>query len=263
MSKPEPAATTRAERRAAERAQRRSGQRRQPTAATPFWRKPAGLVTIAAILGGALLLIGVILVQRPGPGGGSGAAVDLQAPVARMPVALADGMALGPASAPVVMEVWGDFQCPAYGLFATSTLPNLVRDFIEPGTLRVVAHDVAILDRGTTESSDAAAGAACANEQGSYWPYHDWLFANQAGENRGAFRREVLDEIARRVGLDGSIFKGCLDGGKHQAAALAAPAAGSIRQTPTIVVAGQRIEGLPAYEALAAFIRQAAGTTGP
>lgn len=263
MTKPQPAAGTRAERRAAERAQRRSEQRQRTATQAPFWRRPAGLVTIAAMLGGAALLIVAILVQRPGaPSGGNGAAVDLQAPLTPVPAALADGTALGRADAPVTMEVWGDFQCPACGLFATNTLPSLVRDFVEPGTLRVVSHDVAILDRGTTESSDAAAAAACANEQGSYWPYHDWLFANQSGENRGAFRREVLDQIAGRVGLDPVAFAGCFESGKHQAAALAAPDADAIRKTPTLLVAGQRIEGVPAYEALAEFIRQAVQAGG-
>lgn len=264
MSKSQPTAAPRAERRAAERAQRRSDQRRRTTDATPFWRRPAGLVTIAAIAGGALLLIAAIIVQRPGTGGGSAAALDLQAPLAPVPSALADGMALGPADAPVQMEVWSDFQCPACGLFATNVLPSLVRDFIEPGTLRLVARDVAIRDVGTTESSDAAAGAACAAEQTAYWPYHDWLFANQATrENSGGFRREVLDDIARRVGLDAAAFGSCLDSGKHQAAALAAPGAGGIAKTPTLVVAGERIEGVPAYEALAGFIRKAAGTSAP
>jgi len=167
------------------------------------------------------------------------------------------------ARAPVVMGVWGDYQCPACGSFATNTLPSLIRDFIEPGTLRVEAHDVAILDRGTTESSDSAAGAACAAEQGSYWPYHDWLFANQAGENRGAFRREALDAIAARTGLDTEAFSSCLDSGRHQTAARAEAGRAAIRSTPTLRIGDEEIIGVPAYEQLASLIRQQAGIEAP
>ncbi|HLA17212.1 MAG TPA: thioredoxin domain-containing protein [Candidatus Limnocylindrales bacterium] len=252
---------TRAERRATERSRRRAERRSSAPTATPAWRSPVGLVTIGALLGGALLLAFVVLVQRPGTP--SGPAVDLTAPVAPTPVSLADGTTLGRADAPVVMGVWGDFQCPACGSLATNTLPSLIRDFVEPGTLRVEAHDVAILDRGTTESSDSAAGAACAAEQGSYWPYHDWLFANQAGENRGAFRREVLDAIAARIGLDTDAFSSCLDSGRLQAAALAAAGSAGISSTPTLRVGGQEIVGVPAYEQLATLIRQSAGIEAP
>ncbi|HEY4633330.1 MAG TPA: thioredoxin domain-containing protein, partial [Candidatus Limnocylindrales bacterium] len=208
-----------------------------------------------------LLVAFVLLVQRPGVP--SGPAVDLAAPTQPTPVSLADEMALGRADAPVVMGVWGDFQCPACGAFATNTLPSLIRDFIEPGILRLEAHDVAILDRGTTESSDSAAGAACAAEQGSYWPYHDWLFANQAGENRGAFRREVLDAIADRTGLEADAFASCLDSGRHQAAALAEAGTAGISSTPTLRVGGEEIRGVPAYDELAALIRQQAGIDTP
>jgi protein-disulfide isomerase len=262
MSKTSPSTQSRAERRASERARRRADQRSRAAAGTPAWRSPVGLVTIAGLLGGALLLAVVFLVQRPGVP--SGPAVDLTAPPNPTPVSLADGTSLGQASAPVTMETWVDFQCPACGSFATNTLPSLVRDFIEPGILRLTSHEVAILDRGSsTESADAAAAAGCAAEQDLYWPAHDWLFANQAGENRGAFRREVLDAIAARVGLDRAAFSACLDSGRYQATARAEAAAAGIGSTPTLRVGGEEIRGVPAYEALAALIRQQAGIDTP
>ena len=38
------------------------------------------------------------------------------------------------------------------------------------------------------ESIRAAEAAACADEQDWFWPFHDTLFANQRGENQGAFK---------------------------------------------------------------------------
>jgi protein-disulfide isomerase len=252
---------TRAERRAAERARRRA-ERRGQAAGTPAWRSPVGLITIAGLLGGALLLAFIVLVQRPGVP--SGPTVDLTAPTNLTPVALAEGRILGEADAPVAMDVWVDFQCPACGLFVSNTLPSLISDFIESGVLRLTSHEVAILDPpGSTESADAAAAAACADEQGAYWPYHDWLFANQSGENRGAFRREVLDSIAGRIGIDTAAFGACLDSGTHQAEARAAAGPAGISATPTIRVGGQEFRGVPAYEELAATINEAAGIEAP
>jgi protein-disulfide isomerase len=255
MSKSAP--QTRAERRAEERARRRS-ERRGSDVGTAAWRSPVGLVTIAALLGGALLIAFVVLVQRPGSP--SGATVELSAPLNLTPATVSDGTSLGDPAAPVTMDVWVDFQCPACGTFATSMLPSLIRDFVEPGTLRINSHEVAFLDRGSsTESADAAAAAACAADQGSYWPYHDWLFANQSGENRGAFRREVLDAIASRTGLDGAAFAACMDAGDKQETARGAATADGITSTPTLRIAGEEIKGVPAYEDLAAFIRATAG----
>jgi protein-disulfide isomerase len=222
-----------------------------------------GLITIAGILGGALLLAFIVLVQRPGvPTGGEG--VELTPPTELTPVALADGSTLGQPDAPVAMDVWIDFQCPVCGLFAANSLPSLIRDFVEPGILRLTSHEVAFLDvPPSTESADSAAAAACANEQDAYWPYHDWLFANQSGENQGAYRREVLDSIAARIGLDAGRFASCLDSGTHQTAARAAAGTSGISATPTIRVAGQEFRGVPAYEELAKTINDAAGIQAP
>lgn len=135
---------------------------------------------------------------------------------------------------------------------------------MEPGRLRIVEHEVDILDRGgSTESADAAAAAACAADQGRYWPYHDYLFANQHGENAGAFARPTLLAIARAVGLDEAAFTSCLDGGTHQAAVRALTLQAQITATPTFVLAGQRYQGLLPYDQLASLIDQAAGSPSP
>ena len=132
--------------------------------------------------------------------------------------------------------------------------PRLIREYVAAGRLRIVFRDYAFLGQ---ESLDAAAAARAAGEQGAFWPYHDWLFANQAGENRGAFRREVLVEIARRVGLDVARFERDLDDPATAAAVAAerdAAASVPVNSTPTLVLNGQVIEGGLAWETLAVAI---------
>ena len=84
--------------------------------------------------------------------------------------------------------------------------------YVTPGTLRIVHHDAAFQGAKSSaaydESVEAAAGGRCAADQGGYWPFQDWAFANQAGENQGAFAAPRLTAIAigrrpRRHGLEG------------------------------------------------------------
>ena len=136
---------------------------------------------------------------------------------------LADGRTLGKADAPVTLEVWSDYQCPACEQFAELVEPVLVRTYVTTGTLRIVDHDAAFQGAtgsrfATTNRSKPAAGARCAADQDAYWPFHDWLFANQVGENQGAFRDERLRAIATAAGLDVVAWDACRATGEQQAA---------------------------------------------
>ena len=138
-----------------------------------------------------------------------------------------------------------------------------------PGTLRIVHHDAAFQGQksGATydESVEAAAGARCAADQGGYWPYQDWAFANQAGENQGAFADPRLTAIASAAGLDVTAWKACVATGQQQAAArteTAVALAAGVNATPTMSINGQVIVGLQSVEALGALIDAAAAATG-
>jgi protein-disulfide isomerase len=210
--------------------------------------------------------LGVVVVMALGaPRSPAGGDTTLQPPPSYRPAALDDGPALGSSSAPVVLEVWSDYQCPVCGRFAREYLPRLVEEFVAPGTVRILEQSIDILGTGDpSESLLAATAADCAGKQGRYWAYHDWLFWNQAGENRGAFSRDPLLGIAANLGLDTATFESCLDSSAAQAEARsrtqAARAAGIV-STPTFVVNGQRIVGLVSYEELAGAIRQLAGAS--
>jgi protein-disulfide isomerase len=259
--------TTRRERRARERAER-AGQPRPRTgyAGSPrraWWQSPFVLVSGAAVLA-AIALVAFAMVGAPDrPDRGAG----LVEPDSPVPVALARGEELGAGSAPVVLEVYSDYQCPVCGRFARDYLSRLVTDFVQPGTLRIVDRPIAILDPpGGTESLDAAVGAVCAGRQDRYWAYHDYLMANQDGENEGAFRPEVLRSIAEATDLDLEAWQACFEDpavGRQVRSETAAAAAAGIRSTPTFILNGQPIVGLVAYEDLAGAIRALASAASP
>jgi protein-disulfide isomerase len=269
--RPKNAPASRRERRLAQRAADREMERARAARgrSTPPWRQPVAIVTAGAIV---VAIAALLLVTRPWAGTGQGGSGDLPLglirPTATVPAGLADGNVLGSTGAPVTIDIWADFQCPVCGRLAREVEPRVVTNFVEKGIVRLVAHDFAFIGSGHTpdESIMAATAARCASTQGRYWEYADFLFWNQDGENKGAFREERLQAMADAVGLDRTAFEACLTDASVRGAVQKETAAGAalgVKVTPTLFVNGQKMERLPTYEQLAAVITQAAGPATP
>lgn len=106
----------------------------------------------------------------------------------------------GPATAPVLIEEFSEFQCP----FCRRVQPTL-RELQDryPGKLRFVFRNFPLAFH---EHADLAARAGVAALlQGKFWPYHDFLF------EEGRLGREDLIAAAAKVGLDVQQFRADLD----------------------------------------------------
>ena len=216
-------------------------------------------VTAAVGFVGVFMIGALLMLQGTAPK--SVDVASLQAPISQAPSDLADGRTLGKADAPVTLEVWSDYQCPACGQFAELVEPALIRTYVANGTLRIIDHDAAFQGARSgasyDESVEAGAGARCAAEQDRYWPFHDWLFANQVGENQGAFRDERIRAIATAAGLDVAAWDACRATGDQQAAVRAETqqaVAQGVNATPTMHLNGQVIVGLRSAAELGALI---------
>jgi len=87
----------------------------------------------------------------------------------------ADDPSIGPASAPVTLIEFSDFQCP----FCQRVAPTLKQVKQKYGDkVRVVWKDFP-LTQIHPQAFKASEAAHCAAEQGKFWEYHDRLFANQ------------------------------------------------------------------------------------
>jgi protein-disulfide isomerase len=175
-----------------------------------------------------------------------------------------NGRTLGNPDAKVTMDWYEDFQCTGCEAFTHSAEPQLVAKYVQTGQVKVVYHDFVIIDAnvGGTESFDAANAGLCANDQGKFWQYHDWLFANQYTEGSGAFTKDRLKAIAHAMGgLDTAKFDSCVDGGSHNADVTAeqkqVPSGANI--TPWIVVAGTPVGTSPDYATISAALDKALG----
>lgn len=150
---------------------------------------------------------------------------------------------MGDPSAPVTVYEYADFQCPACALFAREYLPQLEEKYIKTGKVRLIYKNFAFLGQGSIWAAEAA---YCAAEQGGFWAYHDKLFANQRGENRGAFSKPNLVRFARELRLKEQDFQACLDSGRYEQKVQDEMNEGEqqqIKSTPSFIVNGQLVEG--------------------
>jgi protein-disulfide isomerase len=211
-------------------------------------------MTIAGIAIGVLIVVVVGIGQL-----GNRATGTLSDPGFTYPAALLDGAAIGSTDAPVVLEVYEDYQCPVCAKYSLDVEPALVNKYVTAGQLRIQHNDIAILGSGAAgdESMITAKGAYCANEQGLYWPYAHWIYDNQEGENQGGFRQERVTQIAVAAGVEEQAFTTCMNGDAALAevGATTSKALGlGINSTPTMYLGGQQIVGLKSVSELSALI---------
>ena len=170
----------------------------------------------------------------------------------------------GQDSAPVKIVELSDYQCPYCKRFVDGTEPGVEREYIQKGLVQLEFQYFAITGgNGPPDSNEAtlaAEAAECANDQGRFWEYHYKLYAEQHGENRGAFLPEKLKQFASDLGLDRGEFDACLDSHKHiglvEELRDEAAAAGA-RGTPSFLINGKLVVGYQPFEAFRQHIEEA------
>ncbi|MEP7136660.1 MAG: thioredoxin domain-containing protein [Chloroflexota bacterium] len=111
---------------------------------------------------------------------------------------------IGPLDAPVTIVEFGDFACPACGVWNQSgTLQKVLDKYGDK--VRFVWADFPSI---TPDSSKAAEGARCAYDQNKFWEYHDYLYSHME-----AIGVNDLKVYASILGLDRKQFDQCLDQG--------------------------------------------------
>src|SRR3989344_2356912 len=129
---------------------------------------------------------------------------------ARKDVEEGDGSVLGKADAPVVMIEFSDYECPFCGRHFTDTYPQLKKDYIDTGKVKLVFRDFPLSFHAKAQK--AAEAARCVGEQKGdigYFKMHDKLFSNQA-----SLSVENYKKWAKELGVNAVKFDDCLDSGK-------------------------------------------------
>jgi len=161
-----------------------------------------GLITL-----GAILVAFLIIYPNFKPVG----AISEPASISRSDVKFNSA---GKPDAPIKIEEYSDFQCPYCSKFSAETEPKLMETYVADGTVYFVYHSFG--EFIGSESSAAAEAAYCAGDQEKFWEMHDIIFANQAGENAGAFTDRRLIAFAEKLKLDMKVFNSCFNGSDYK-----------------------------------------------
>ncbi len=169
----------------------------------------------------------------------------------------ADKTALGDPNAPVKIDAYEDFQCPACGRYTEETESLIIDNLVSTGKVYYVFHNYPFIDgpgAGSKGESDQAANAAmCAAEQNKFWEMHATIFANWNGENQRAYSDERLTAFAEKTGLDMTAFNSCFKANKYKAEIQADFDNGNavgVQGTPSIFVNGSFVTPgyVPSYD---------------
>ena len=164
--------------------------------------------------------------------------------------------AMGKKDAPVTIIEYSSLGCPHCAAFHRETLPQIKKDYIDTGKVRLIFKDMPF----GTPALAAAALARCGGTK-KFFGFVEVLFRSQRQWSSG---RNVIGELAR-VGRFGGLsdkdVQACL---KNQALLKAigqradeAVKKRDVRSTPTFLINGTKVEGAQPFESFKKVIDEA------
>ncbi|HKV99417.1 MAG TPA: thioredoxin domain-containing protein [Vicinamibacterales bacterium] len=124
--------------------------------------------------------------------------------VPSMPVSLDGAALLGQPTAPLVLMIFSDYDCPYCARFEQSILPSIKQDYVNAGLVQIAFWNFPLAIHPNARR--AAESAECAGEQGHFWEMHAKLFQDP---RRVDADDATISEAARNVGLDLEQFRNC------------------------------------------------------
>lgn len=165
------------------------------------------LIAIGLVSVGAVLVAFLVIYPMLKPVGDIASAPEINRPTV-------DFNTVGDPNAPIKIEEYSDFQCPFCRIFFENTEEALLENYVANGTVYFVYHSFG--EFIGPESAAAAEAAYCAGDQGRFWEMHDIIFANQTGENVGAYADRRLLAFAENLELNMDEFNTCFNGSKYK-----------------------------------------------
>jgi len=169
----------------------------------------------------------------------------------------AQGYLMGKVDAPVKIFEYADFECPGCASFATLAEPDVRTRIIDAGLANLTYYDFPLtqLHRNTLAASNAA---ACADEQGKFWPMHDRIFQAQDEWNGQATEKPkpFFKRYAGEVGVDVGKWESCYDASKYQKRINANLVDGlrrGVNSTPSFIIGNKLYKNL-SYDEMKAVV---------
>jgi protein-disulfide isomerase len=159
----------------------------------------------------------------------------------------------GKDNAKVTIVEFSDFQCPFCGRFYKDTLPQLRKDYIDSGKVKLYFRHFPLDFH--PQAKPLAIAAECANDQGKFWQMHDTIFDNN--DKVGTMTNDDYKKWAADLGLNTATFNSCVDAKNHADQIDADQKAGAevgVSGTPTFYINGQQLVGAQPYASFKAVI---------
>ncbi len=172
-------------------------------------------------------------------------------------VSIDDDPVLGDPDAPVTLIEFSDYECPFCKRHFEQTLPQLKKDYIETGKVKLVFRDFPLSFHDPLATTEAMA-ANCAREQGgdaTYFKFHDEIFIRTTSNGNG-LSKDQLYTISTELGLNTDNLKSCVEAEKYKdevSKDLADGSAAGVSGTPGFLIGKSTengtIEGAPLFGA--------------
>lgn len=132
-------------------------------------------------------------------------------------VSVDDDPVLGDTNAPVTLIEFSDYECPFCKRHFDQTLPQIKKDYIDTGKVKLVFRDYPLSFHDPMATTEAIA-ANCAREQGgdaTYYRYHDEVF-KRTKSNGDGLTKDNLYTIATDLGLNTTNLQSCVEAEKYK-----------------------------------------------
>ncbi len=160
---------------------------------------------------------------------------------------------IGQANAPVTIAFWSDFQCPFCKRFELDTLPQIVKNYVDTGKVKVVMMDFAFLGKDSIAAGEYSR-AVWKLYPSQYFAWRTAMYAAQDQEGDQGFGNaasiDKLDatiagidaaKVATDVKANAAAYDAMMDADKVEAQKA------GISATPSFVIGTQMIAGAYPY----------------
>lgn len=156
--------------------------------------------------------------------------------------------AMGKNDAKITIVEFSDLQCLFCRRFWSDTLPQLKKEYIDKGLVKLVYRHYPLPATLHPAARDLSEASECANDQGKFWEFHDESFKQQAAKGEGtiAITTEDITSYASTIGLDIATFNDCFSNKKNTKKIDTDMADGqkvNVSSTPTFFINGQIVVG--------------------
>ena len=225
------------------------------------------LTPLAIIVAGAMIAGSIMWSNRlpPEPSGLASQATEQpvgspSAPAADITqVNLEGNPSIGDADAPVVAAYWFDYQCPYCKQEEKTVFPQLFRDYVDTGKLRIVFKDFQFLGPDS-QFAGLAARAVWEASPDKFREWHKAMFDKQDNENGGWGNKDDIITLTKTIpGIDATKVEALMtsreaDYSKAMEADKTEGNTMGVGGTPSFVIGKEMIGGAQPYERIKAAI---------